>query len=95
MLRHSSVTISPSRTGSVGPLIIKAAACGQILQIQLIDHNMNGTGGMKACRHKQKIKLLFGQQLQRVLDLVLTFGFRLPAKKMTLKIKNFILVNVP
>lgn len=42
---------------------------------------MNGTGGMKACRHKLKIKLLFGQQLQRVLDLVLTFGFTLLAKR--------------
>lgn len=42
--RHSSVNCSPSRTGWVGPLMSKVAACGQRLHMQVIDHNMNRQG---------------------------------------------------
>lgn len=44
-IRHSSVMLSPSRIGSVGPLMSRVAACGQRLKMWVIDHNMNRWGG--------------------------------------------------
>lgn len=38
---HSRVIFCPSRTGSVGPLMSKVAACGQRSQTQVIDHIIN------------------------------------------------------
>ncbi len=74
--RHSSVTLSPSRIGSVGPLMSKVAACGQRLQMRVIDHNMNIAGGLgerrRADLHRGSSRCS-GQHFQNNLSLFLTF----------------------
>ena len=49
-IKHSSVMLSPSRIGSVGPLMSKVAACGQRLKMRVIDHNMNRKRGLGSGR---------------------------------------------